>query len=158
MARITHVAWLRLLNTLGARCVFYNCIRATMFTLRVVWGSGKEEFNKKHIWVGNCQWEKKRLCMHKGVWTVKCRRGSTVKVCVCVCVCAHVRVSVCGTLSQSFSWAAAASRWLFSLQRRSAGTWVFISVFLFKRIKKDKRNKLMSLCVVFRHLKIFCCL
>lgn len=42
--------------------------------------------------------------MHKGVWTVKCRRGSTVKVCVCVCyVCVRTCVSQCVGHSVSHS-------------------------------------------------------
>ena len=42
-------------------------------------------------------WDRKRLCMHEGVWTVKCRRGiNSVCVCVCVCVCLSLCVCVWG--------------------------------------------------------------
>lgn len=40
-------------------------------------------------------------CTVGGVWTVKCRRGSTVKLCVSVCVCECVCLSAC--VSQSVS-------------------------------------------------------
>lgn len=74
------------------------------------------EFNKKQICEGSR--DRKRLCMHKGVWTVRCRRGSAV----CVCW-------VFERVWQSVSRTAAASPWLSSLQTSCAGMWVFLSLF-----------------------------
>lgn len=51
-------------------------------------------------------WETEKGCACiKGVWTVKCRRGSTVKLCVCLSACMCVSQSVsqlcCGCLTMA---------------------------------------------------------
>lgn len=88
---------------------------AALFILRAVRGRAKSKFNKKQTRAGTTVGDKRGCACTRGCGQLNAA-GDQRWSCVCA---PRACLSLC--VSQSVSWAAAASPWLFSLQMSCAG-------------------------------------
>lgn len=118
---------------------------AALFILRAVRGRAKSKFNKKQTRAGKTAGDKRGCACTRGCgqWNAA---GDQRRSCVCA---PRARLSVC--VSQSVSWAAAASPWLFSLQMSCAGMWVFILAFILKK----KKHPIIYIYIISLHFLFY---